>query len=82
MMSQTGEKIIKTHIVPNISRSKSNQTIKFGQLMKCSGEIFFSLEIMHKIGVGRLAQDLFLFFEKALYKVIASGQHLSFNIIR
>ena len=29
---------------------------------------------------GRLAQDLFLFFEKALYNVETSGQHLSFNI--
>ena len=29
---------------------------------------------------GRLVPDLFLFFEKSLYKVKASGQHLSFNI--
>ena len=30
--------------------------------------------------VGRLVPDFFLFFEKALYKVKASGQHLRFNI--
>ena len=31
--------------------------------------------------VGRLVQDLFLFLKKALRKVKASGQHLSFNIV-
>ena len=31
--------------------------------------------------VGRLGPDLFLFFKKALYKVKASGPHLSFNIL-
>ena len=30
--------------------------------------------------VRKLVPDLFLFSEKALYKVKASGQHLSFNI--
>ena len=29
---------------------------------------------------GKLVPDLFLFFEKALYKVKVSGQHLNFNI--
>ena len=32
MMSQTGQQIITMHILPNISRSKGNQSIKFGQL--------------------------------------------------
>ena len=30
---------------------------------------------------GRLVSDLFLFFKKALYKVKASAQDYSFNII-
>ena len=30
---------------------------------------------------GWLIPDIFLFFEKALYEVKASGQHLSFNIL-
>ena len=29
----------------------------------------------------RLVPDLFLLFKKALYKLKASGQHLSFNMI-
>ena len=31
MMSATGQKIITVHILPNISRSKDNQTINLGQ---------------------------------------------------
>ena len=34
MMSQTGQQIITVHILPNMSRSKSNQAIKFGQLIE------------------------------------------------
>ena len=32
MMSQTGKQIIAIHILPNISRSKDNQEMMFGQL--------------------------------------------------
>ena len=34
MMSQTGQKLFKTHILPKISESKDNQTMKFGQSIK------------------------------------------------
>ena len=34
MTSQPGEKIIASHMLPNISRSKGNQAIKFGQLIE------------------------------------------------
>ena len=34
MASQAGQQIITTHILPNISRSKSNQKMKFGQLIE------------------------------------------------
>ena len=32
--SQSGKKIIATYILPNFSKSKGNQTMKFGQLIK------------------------------------------------
>ena len=32
MMSQLGKQTIAIHILPNISRSKGNQTMKLGQL--------------------------------------------------
>ena len=34
MTSQTGKKIITILILPNISGSKDNQAIKFGQLIE------------------------------------------------
>ena len=34
MTSQTGQQIITIHILPNISRSKNNKVMKFGQLKK------------------------------------------------
>ena len=33
MTSQIGQKIITIHTLPNISRSKGNQAMKFGQLV-------------------------------------------------
>ena len=36
MMSQAGYQTIIIHILPNISRDKGNQTIKFGQLIECN----------------------------------------------
>ena len=42
-------------------------------------EIFF-FRILAENEVGRLVPDLFMFFRKVLFKVKASGQHLSFNI--
>ena len=33
MTSQTGQKIITMHVLSNISRSKDNQAMKFGQLI-------------------------------------------------
>ena len=35
MTSQPGQQTIVIHILPNISRSKGNQTMKFGQLIEC-----------------------------------------------
>ena len=36
MTSQPCEQTIVIHILPNISRSKGNQTMKFGQLIECN----------------------------------------------
>ena len=40
MTSQTGQQIITIHILLNISRSKDNQTIKFGHLIEYNINIF------------------------------------------
>ena len=38
MTSQSGKQTIAIYILPNISRSKSNQTMKFGQLIEYNME--------------------------------------------
>ena len=41
MTSQTGQQMTTIHILPNISRSKVNQTMKFGQLIEYNMRKFF-----------------------------------------
>ena len=36
MTSQPGQQTISIQILPNISRSNGNQTMKFGQLVECN----------------------------------------------
>ena len=41
MISQPGKETIAIHVLPKISRSKDNQTRKFGQLTDCNmGNVF------------------------------------------
>ena len=40
MTSQPGKQTISIHILSNISRSKGNQTMKFGQLINHNMNIF------------------------------------------
>ena len=53
--------------------------MKFGQLIECNKRNIFFKNHAEK-ETGRLGPDLFLFFEKALYEVKASGLQLRFNI--
>ena len=46
MTLQSGKKTVAIHILPNISRSKDNQTIKFGQLIEINMRNSF-LEMSH-----------------------------------
>ena len=69
--SKTGKQTMATHMLPNISKSKVSQTMKFVQLIEYNRIIF--PEILQKL-------DLFLFFKIALFEVKASGEHLNFNI--
>ena len=34
MTSKTGQQVVAMHILPNISRSKDNQAMEFGQLIE------------------------------------------------
>ena len=67
-------------MLPNISRSKCNQAMQFGQFIEYNlRNIFFKYHAENK--AGRLVPNLFLFFKKVLHKVKPSGQHLSFNAL-
>ena len=50
--------------------------MKFGQLIELKWEIFFFKNHAENVA-GRLVLELFLFFEKALYKTKESFKHLS-----
>ena len=79
MTSQPGLQTIAIHVLFNISQSKSNQIMKFGQLIEKTREIFF-LKIYAENEVGRKVPDVFL-FSKAQYEVKASAPQLSFDIL-
>ena len=64
MTSQCGQQMITIHILPNISRNKDNQAMKFGQFIEYNKKIFFfKNHTENKSGI--LVPDLFLFFLKS-----------------
>ena len=59
MTSQPGYQRIEIHILPNISRSKGNQAIKFGQLREYNMRNIF-VEISYtKCAVETISRPLF-----------------------
>ena len=80
MTSQSGQQTIAIHILPNISQSKNNQTIKFGQVKEFNkGNIFLGTSCRKW---DRVVLDLSLILKKVLYDLKASGLQLSLNISR
>ena len=53
MTSQTGKQIITTHILPNISRTKNNQTMKFGHAIEYNTRNIVFLEKSYTKCVGQ-----------------------------
>ena len=60
MTAQPGLQTIAIHILPNISQSNGNQTMKFGQLIESSKRNIFLQKLCQNEAV-RLVPDLFLF---------------------
>ena len=50
MMSQPGWQTVVIHILPNILRSKDNETIKFGQLLEYNTKVSFPEKSNTKCG--------------------------------
>ena len=83
MTSQPGSQTIKIPILSNISGSKNNQTMKFGQLIEFNKINIFPQKSCRKGGRQTSSRSLFFFKKKkALYEVKVSGLRLSFNIFR
>ena len=61
MTSQDGLQTIAIHILSNISQSKGNQTMKFGQLTKYNKRNFFFFKNYEENVARRLVPDLFIF---------------------
>ena len=49
MTSQPGLQTIAIHLLPHISQSKHNQTIRFGQLIEYNKRNIFLQKIMQKM---------------------------------
>ena len=64
MTSQPGQQTITIHILPNTSRSKGNQTMKFGQVIEYKKENI-SFKYHAENDTGRLVSDIFLYFKKS-----------------
>ena len=58
MTSKTGKQAVAINILPNISKNKSNQTMKFIQLIN----VIFFFKIHAESEARRLVPDHFLFF--------------------
>ena len=66
MTSQAGLQTFAIHILPNISQSKDNQNIKFGQLIEYNERnIFLRIKNYVENEAGRLVPDLCSVFKKA-----------------
>ena len=61
MTSQTGQHIVTIHILPNISRSKGSQTIRFVQLIEYNTRNIFLEKSYTKYGGETSPRPLFFF---------------------
>ena len=61
MTSQHGSQTTAIHILPNISQSKGNQTMKFGQLIEYNKRNIFLQKLCRKWGKETSSRPLFIF---------------------
>ena len=71
MASQTGKQVITIHILPNISWSTFNQTMKFGQLIEYNMRNIFLEKSYAKYG-GEVSPRPF--YKKSMLKIYLDQQ--------
>ena len=64
MTSQPGVETIVMQILPDISQSKGNQTVKFGQLIDYNKRNIFLQKLCGKWGRETSSRPLFYFMKK------------------
>ena len=75
----SGKQTITIHILPNISRGKFSQTMKFSRLMEYNVRNIFLQKSWENLS-ARLLSAPICFFKKALHKIQAKVQHVSCNM--
>ena len=66
MTSQLGLQKIAIHMLPDISQSKGNQTMKFGQLMEYNNRNIFLQKLCRKRGRETSSRPLFVFLKSLI----------------
>ena len=61
MTSQPDLQTVAIHILPNISQSKCNQTMKFGQIIEYNKRNIFHQKLCGKLGRETSSRPLFIF---------------------
>ena len=72
MAWQTGTQTITINILPDIWKSKDNQTLKFGELIESNVRYNFLQKSCRKWDTETSSRP-FLLFKKAFYEVKANG---------
>ena len=67
MTSQSGQQTITIHILPNISQSKGNQTMKLGQLIECNKRNMFHQKLYGKWGWETSSRPLIIFLKSLIW---------------
>ena len=66
MTSEAGLQTIATYILSNISQSKGNQIMKFGEVIEYNKKNIFLQKLCGKWGRETSSRPLLIFFEKSL----------------
>ena len=73
MTSQSRQQIITIHIFPNISRSKSNQAMKMGQLIEYKSRVFVFI-VCPSWGLAKYVKQRYWPVTYALYKAFIKNK--------
>ena len=76
MVSQPVQQTITIHILPNVSRIKGNETMKFAQVIEYSKKNVFLQKSCKKRGRETSSRRLFAFLKKLDIRQKGSGQQL------